>query len=54
MTYLGSRGIAARIKERVDIKRKPGRGRVFDWEDYIRIRSSIEQFFSWLKSFRRI
>lgn len=54
MTYLGSRGIAARIKERVNIKRKPGRPCIFDHEDYLRIRSSIERFFSWLKSFRRI
>ena len=54
MMYLASRGIAARIKERVNTKRKPGRPRVFDYENYVRIRSSVERFFGWLKSFRRI
>lgn len=54
MMYLGSRGIAARIKERANRKRRPGRPRIFDNETYTRIRSSVERFFAWLKSFRRI
>lgn len=56
MMYLGSRGIAARIKERVNRKKKrrPGRPRLFDYGTYTKIRSSVERFFSWLKSFRRI
>lgn len=47
-------GIAARIKERTNKRKRPGRPRVFDNETYIRIRSSVERFFAWLKSFRRI
>jgi transposase len=54
MMYLASRGIAARIKERANRKRKPGRPRMFDHETYSRIRSSVERFFAWMKSFRRI
>jgi transposase len=54
MMYLASRGIAARIKKRVNWKRKPGRPSLFDYEKYTLIRSSIERFFGWLKSFRRI
>jgi transposase len=56
MMYLASRGIAARIKKRRANKKKrgPGRPRIFDNETYTRIRSSIERFFAWMKSFRRI
>jgi transposase len=54
MMYLAGRGIAARIKERTNKKRRPGRPRVFDYVNYTRVRSSVERFFSWLKSFRRI
>jgi transposase len=54
-TYLGGRGIAASIKERVvNRRRKPGRPHLFDHETYTLIRSSIERFFAWMKSFRRI
>jgi transposase len=52
--YLASRGIAARIKERVNRKKRPGRPRLFDYETYTKIRSSVERFFAWIKSFRRI
>jgi transposase len=55
MTYLTSRGIAARIKERVNRRKRPaGRPRLFDYDTYSKIRSSIERFFGWMKSFRRI
>lgn len=54
MMYLAGRGIAARIKGRANRKRRPGRPRVFDHEAYSRIRSSVERFFAWMKSFRRI
>jgi transposase len=57
MMYLGSRGIAASIKEHVNKKKKKkkqGRKSFFDCETYTKIRSSVERFFSWLKSFRRI
>lgn len=54
MMYLAGRGIAARIKERANWKRKPGRPSLFDYETYAQIRSSVERFFGWLKSFRRV
>jgi transposase len=54
MMYLAGRGIAARIKERADRKKRPGRPRVFDNKTYTLVRSSIERFFAWLESFRRI
>jgi hypothetical protein len=54
MMYLGSRVVVARINERVDIKRTPGRLPVFDYRMYTKIRSSVERFFGWTKSFRRI
>jgi hypothetical protein len=53
--YLASRGIiAASIKKRVNWKRKPCRPGLFDYETYNKIRSSVERFFGWIKSFRRI
>lgn len=58
MMYLTSRGIAARIKERVNSKRKKKRSgrilRLFDYGMYAKITSSIERFYAWMKSFRRI
>jgi transposase len=55
MMYLASRGIiAARIEERVNSKKTPGRRHLFDYGTYSKIRSSIERFFAWMKSFRRI
>jgi transposase len=54
MMYLAARGIAARIKERANKKKRPGRPSLFDYETYTRVRSSVERFFGWLKSFRRI
>jgi transposase len=55
MMYLAGRGIiAARIKERVNRRRRPGRLNFFDYGMYTKIRSSIERFFAWMKSFRRI
>jgi transposase len=52
--YLAARGVAARIKERVNKKKGPGGPRIFDNETYTKVRSSVERFFAWLKSFRRI
>jgi transposase len=55
MMYLASRGIiAVCIKERVNRKKTPGRRRLFDYYTYSKIRSSVERFFGWMKSFRRI
>lgn len=55
MMYLAGRGIAACIKERVNRKKRAGcRTRLFDYGTYAKIRSSVERFFGWRKSFRRI
>jgi hypothetical protein len=56
MMYLAGRGIiAARIKKRVNWKRKPGRPSLFDYDTYSKVRSSsVERFLGWLKSFRRV
>jgi transposase len=54
MMYLGGRGTAARIKERVNRRRRPDRPRLFDYVMYTKIRSSVERFFGWIKSFGRI
>jgi transposase len=56
MMYLASRGIAAHIKKRVNKKKKRrlGRPHLFDYRTYSTIRSSVERFFGWLKSFRRV
>jgi hypothetical protein len=58
MMYLASRGIAARIKEGVNSKRKKKRSgrilRLFDYGMQAKITSSIERFYAWMKSFRRI
>jgi transposase len=57
MMYPASRGIAALIKERVNSKRKKKRSgrilRLFDYGMYAKIRSNIERFYAWMKSFRR-
>jgi hypothetical protein len=47
MMYLTSKGIASRIKERVNRKRmrRSGRPHLFDYGKYSKIRSSIERFF---------
>ncbi len=52
--YPGNRGIAASIKEQVNRKRRPDRPQLFDYENYVKVRSSVERFFAWIKSFRRI
>lgn len=54
MYHLAARGIAARINERANKKRRPIRPRIFDHETYTQVRNSVERFSSWLKSFRRI
>ncbi len=46
------RGIAAHIKERVNSRRRQGRLHFFNYEMYTKIRSCIERFFAWMKSFR--
>jgi transposase len=54
--YLRSRGIRANIPSNARNRHKPKRGRPyrFDEEGYRRVRSSVERFFAWLKSFKRI
>jgi transposase len=50
--YLSRRGIKANIP--VNIRNRRGRPYRFDLEAYKRMKSSVERFFGWLKSFRRI
>jgi transposase len=54
--YLRHRGIKANIPSNPRNRRKPKRGgpRRFDEEAYRRARNSVERFFAWLKSFKRI
>jgi len=54
LTYLYNRRIRAQIRETKNSKPKQGRPNIFLCQDYKRIRSSVERFFGWLKSFRRI
>jgi hypothetical protein len=55
LTYLYNRRIRAQIRERSNnIKPKQGRLNIFLYQDYKKVRSSVERFFGWLKSFRRI
>jgi transposase len=54
LTYLYNRRIRAEIKERSNTKPKHGRPKIFLYQQYKRVRSSVERFFGWLKSFRRI
>jgi putative transposase len=57
LTYLyNNRRIRAQIRERSN-NTKPkqqGRPNIFLYQDYKKVRSSVERFFRWLKSFRRI
>lgn len=55
-TYLRRRGIKARIPVNPRNRRKPRMGRPYrlNRETYKRMRSCVERFFAWLKSFRRI
>jgi transposase len=55
-TYLRKRGIKANIpvNPRNRSKTKRGRPCKLDEESYKQVRSSVEKFFAWLKSFRRI
>jgi hypothetical protein len=50
MMYLANRGIAGRIKERANMKRRQGRLLLFNYRMYTKIRSSMERFFGWLKN----
>ena len=52
--YLAKKKIASQIKDHPGKKKRPGRPRVFDKKTYGRIRSSVERFNAWIKSFRRV
>jgi len=54
LTYLYNRHIKAQIKERSNTKPKHGRPNIFLYQRNKSVRSSVERFFGWLKSFRRI
>ena len=51
--YLRRKHVVANIPSRAR-KRRRGRPRLFDGEALKRIRYTVERFFSWMKSFRRI
>lgn len=51
--YLRRKHVAANIPSRAKKKHR-GRPRLFDKEALKRIRYTVERFFSWMKSFRRI
>ena len=54
--YLRGRGIKTNIPLNPRNRRKPKRGRPyrFDKEGYKHLRSAVERFFAWLKSFKRV
>lgn len=52
--YLDGKRIKSQIKENPSRKKRPGRPRLFDRGLYNSVRSMIERFFAWMKSFRRI
>ena len=55
LTYLYNRRIRAQTRERSNTKPKQqGRPNIFLYQDYKKVRNSVERFFGWLKSFRRI
>jgi transposase len=57
LTYLYNRRIKPQIKERSgsnNTKAKQGTPKIFLYQYYKKVRSSVERFFGWLKSFRRI
>jgi transposase len=51
--YLRRKHVVANIPSRVK-RRRRGRPRLFDREALRKIRYTVERFFSWIKSFRRI
>jgi transposase len=52
--YLAKKGILSQIKDLPCKKKRPGRPRLFDAKTYGRVRSSVERFNAWIKSFRRV
>ena len=68
LTYLYNRRIRAQIRERSsdddddddddnnnnNTKPKQSKPNIFPYQNYKKVRSSVERFFAWLKSFRRI
>ena len=52
--YLAKKRVLSQIKDHPGKKRRPGRPRLFDAKTYGRIRSSVERFNAWIKSFRRV
>jgi transposase len=52
--YLAKKSIRSQIKDLPGKKKRPGRPRSFDWKTYGIVRSSVERFNAWIKSFRRV
>jgi transposase len=52
--YLAKKRILSQVKDHPGKKRRPGRPRLFDAKIYGRVRSSVERFNAWIKSFRRV
>lgn len=52
--YLDGNGIGSQIRPNPNRKKRAGRPRSFNKSLYDKVRSMIERFFAWLKSFRRI
>lgn len=52
--YLDGKRVKSQIRENPNRKKRPGRPRLFDNGLYNKVRSMIERFFAWMKSFRRI
>ncbi len=52
--YLDGKRIKSQIRENPNRRKRPGRPKLFDKGLYNRVRSMIERFFAWMKSFRRI
>jgi transposase len=52
--YLARKKAASQVKDHPGKRRRPGRPRVFDARTYGSVRSSVERFNAWIKSFRRV
>ena len=52
--YLVKKHIVSQIKDHPGKKSRPGRPRLFDRREYVRIRSLVERFNAWIKAFRRV
>jgi transposase len=56
MIYLGNRSMLEPISKKEPTRKKETKQTeyLFDYKMYTRVRTNVERFFGWLKSFRRI